>query len=278
MGGFILTIALFYLLPKDSGTFWQPQVFDIHEFYPQHLTGFIYTVNHGFYYLTDVFQPPTIIHLFATGIMVLIGILLLSACYFCITSLKKETLFIASVCSMAAVLAYLLFINMLVPRYALPLFVAVLLPLYLLLRKLSPKISYSFSLLLIVPGMLSIFQFKNYSFMPVDRKAIVSTTSYLETNHLNYIFSTQGLLQWQLMFYSKEELQARFLYSTDRYPLYVYNVNTVYKNDSSKTAIVGFSQDFNKDAERPFVNDLGNGFSVYPSPSAAVLKMREYEF
>lgn len=114
--------------------------------------------------------------------------------------------------------------------------------------------------------------------MPVDRKAIVSTTSYLETNHLNYIFSTQGLLQWQLMFYSKEELQARFLYSTDRYPLYVYNVNTVYKNDSSKTAIVGFSQDFNKDAERPFVNDLGNGFSVYPSPSAAVLKMREYEF
>lgn len=112
--------------------------------------------------------------------------------------------------------------------------------------------------------------------MPVDRKAMISTTSYLETHRLNYIFSTQGLLQWQLMFYSKEHLKARYIYNTDRYPEYVNQVNSAYTQHSAQTALVGFTPEFSP--YKQSVINLQNGFSIYPAPPITILKERGNEF
>lgn len=278
LAGVCIMFTCFYFLQNKTNNFWQPEIFNL-QIHPQHLSGFIYNAGHGFYYLQFLYEAPRANQAFSISVIVFLVSLPALMLYYVFTTARQKALFILSCFSVFTIIGYLCFMNPpVIPRYALPLTIAILFTLFVLLQDIQTQLKYVLCMPWIITGIISLVNFKKYSFMPVERKAMISTVSYLEKQHLNYIFSTQGLLQWQLMFYSEEKLQARFIYRTDRYPLYVHNVNTAYNNDPSKTAIVSFSQDLNKDTERHCVKDLGNGFSIYPSPSPAVLKIREYEF
>ena len=56
------------------------------------------------------------------------------------------------------------------------------------------------------------------------------------------MFSMNGLLDWQLMFYSDEEVLARWADAVDRYPAYVDAVDRALAN-GEPVAVVGYTDD-----------------------------------
>ena len=54
-----------------------------------------------------------------------------------------------------------------------------------------------------------------------ERARLQRVIDYLEAHGVRHVFSAHGLLQWQLMFYSREGIVARYLGDRDRYPPYV---------------------------------------------------------
>jgi hypothetical protein len=74
-------------------------------------------------------------------------------------------------------------------------------------------------------GALSQVEFGNYAYLwnrPDDgvpeRDRLQRAIDYLESHHVRHVFSTNGLLPWQLIFYSGEAITARYTSERDRYP------------------------------------------------------------
>jgi hypothetical protein len=85
---------------------------------------------------------------------------------------------------------------------------------------------------LVALGALSQLEFRRYAYLwgqPDDDVREVArlqrVIDYLETHGVRHVYSTQGLLQWQLMFYSREAIVARYYGDRDRYPPYVAAVD-----------------------------------------------------
>jgi hypothetical protein len=81
------------------------------------------------------------------------------------------------------------------------------------------------------------YEFKNYSFE--NRASFELLVKDLDKKKIHYVFCEGGLLQWQLMFYTKERIIARFVYPTDRYPAYIPIVNRGLSQFGAETALVG---------------------------------------
>jgi hypothetical protein len=97
-------------------------------------------------------------------------------------------------------------------------------------------------------GTLSQVEFGNYGFLwnrPDDgvpeRGRLQRAIDYLESHHVRHVFSTNGLLQWQLMFYSEEAIIARYTSGRDRYPSYVADVDRALAA-GEPVAVIGYAR------------------------------------
>jgi hypothetical protein len=95
-------------------------------------------------------------------------------------------------------------------------------------------------------GALSMIEFRNFSFtgrpLPVGRteaRSIDAVLRHLQTAGARHVFSLHPLLQWQLMFYSREHVVARWTSPADRYPAYVSEVDRAF-HAGEPVALVGY--------------------------------------
>ena len=73
------------------------------------------------------------------------------------------------------------------------------------------------------------------------RMRLQRVINYLEAHGVRHVFSTNGLLQWQIMFYSQEAITARYYYGTDRKPAYVAAVDQALAA-GEPVGLVGYEQ------------------------------------
>jgi hypothetical protein len=133
---------------------------------------------------------------------------------------------------------------------------------------------------MIALGALSQVEFRGYAYLwnrPDDgvseRDRLQRTIDYLEANGVRHVFSTNGLLQWQLMFYSHEAIQVRYTSARDRYPGYVAEVDRALAA-GEPVAVVGYAPPMRElvkaagDREAFAIDDR---YFVYLGPDEAVL-------
>lgn len=63
---------------------------------------------------------------------------------------------------------------------------------------------------------------------------------YLQSRGVADVFSMNGLLEWQLMFYSDERVLARYPAASDRYPAYVTEVDRALET-GKPVGVVGYT-------------------------------------
>ena len=96
-------------------------------------------------------------------------------------------------------------------------------------------------------GSLSMFEFRAFTFLwrnPPnswsEEKRLQQVIAYLKLKGARHVFSMNGLLESQLIFYSHEDVIARYQKSWDRYPEYVRAVDDALA-DGKTVAVVGYT-------------------------------------
>jgi hypothetical protein len=137
-------------------------------------------------------------------------------------------------------------------------------------------------------GALSLLEFRLYSdTRPVaaggqsEVKQINTVVGYVRMKGANHVFSTHGLLQWQVMFYSREAITARWHVEIDRLPAYVREVDRALQ-DGEPVALVGYVG-FTGGLERMIANPetiftVGEKYFVYMNPDKDLLRKLRFRF
>jgi hypothetical protein len=101
--------------------------------------------------------------------------------------------------------------------------------------------------ILVVLGSLSLREFREFNFLwanPAQRwteaKRLQQVLNYLEVKDVHHVFSMNGMLDSQLVFYSNEKVLSRWSDPVGRYPPYVKEVNRSLA-DGEPVAVVGYT-------------------------------------
>ena len=214
----------------------------------------IYVYLTGSYYLQWAIDPPgpaTIAFAVAWCVvipaLVAMQIYRLAARQYCLAS---HVLFV-SAC--ATLVAEWLLLNARDARYLLPL-AALLVPLAgieladLVDRRILPRsAALVVTASMLVLGAMSMREFSEFNYLwknaPnrwAEARRLQQVLGYLKVKDVNRVFSMNGLLDSQLMFYSNEQVLARWTYPVSRYPAYSTTVDRALSS-GEKVAVVGYT-------------------------------------
>lgn len=214
----------------------------------------VYVYLTGSYYLQWAIDPPgPATKILAFVWCVVLPALLLMQLYRLITKrycLASHVLFV-SVCSMLA--AEWLLLSVRDARYLLPL-AGLLVPLAgvefvdLVDRRLVPRsVAFLFAAAMLLLGSLSMREFSEFNYLwknPPNRwteaRRLQQVIGYLKVKDVSHVFSMNGLLDSQLLFYSNEQVLARWTYPISRYPAYSTIVNRALTS-GEPVAVVGYT-------------------------------------
>jgi hypothetical protein len=115
-------------------------------------------------------------------------------------------------------------------------------------RRLVPKAAAFFlTVVMLLLGSLSMREFSEFNYLwknPPNRwteaRRLQQVIGYLKVKDVRHVFSMNGLLDSQLMFYSNENVLARWTYPISRYPAYSRAVNRAL-TDGEPVAVVGYT-------------------------------------
>jgi hypothetical protein len=114
-------------------------------------------------------------------------------------------------------------------------------------RLLSKRTAFGLTLAALLLGSLSMREFRDFTYLWTnppgglsEARRLRQVITYLKTRDVRHAFSMNGLLEWQLMFYSGEEVLARYAAPTDRYPRYVSEVDRALAH-GEPIAVVGYT-------------------------------------
>jgi hypothetical protein len=114
-------------------------------------------------------------------------------------------------------------------------------------RILANRVVAGLTLAVLLLGGLSMGEFREFSYLwknppggLTEARRIRRIVGYLKERGVKHVFSMNGLLEWQLMFYSDEALLARYAAWADRYPAYVSAVDGALAN-GEPVAVVGYT-------------------------------------
>lgn len=272
-------IVVFYFIKLGLPTFWQPAVLGKPDF---SFASFLSVFDRMFVYFTGnyTYGKMGMHSIFGTKVLSILMIILLfisigTGVFYLVKRKKGNLLLYASLFSVLSTLGYLFFIHNTAYRYLLPLTGFALLLIALVLKQIKWRKWVNFFLVIWIGfGAYSLYCFKDYSFE--NKSALVALVHKLENNKVNYIYCEGGLLQWQIMFYSKEKVIARYYYNTDRYPAYIKTVNTAFKNNRKQTALVGFL-DEKKELAPAHLTPIKHQYFIYYPIDKALLKKRGFK-
>ena len=103
----------------------------------------------------------------------------------------------------------------------------------------------------------------------------------LKANGVRHALSTNALLQWQLMFYSREEIISRWTSPRDRYPPYIAEVDRAV-NEGVRLGVVGYV-DYTGGFERlvsdpQAIVEIDNRYFVYVGADKKLLERARFRF
>lgn len=241
----------------------------------------IYRAVNGNYYLGNIFKSNLSTRIFAYSYLIIFYLSIgVGTILFIIKKEHRYKILITLIPTLAT-LSYTLFLKEFYPRYLLPLFGFSILLLYFLITLIKNKtFKYVIVAFFLFWGSLSIYSFKNYKFEGNSndkfsgKEQINTIIEFLKYNNTHCTFTTGALFQWQLMFYSDEEIISRYIYSTDRYPEYVKRVNDALENDHN-TAFIDCNNTVNDSIKCAFEIDR---FKVYLNPQKDFLQKVGFAF
>lgn len=271
--GILTGTGVFYFLKIGLPTFWAPSILGAPSFSLEIFDSIIqrmYIHFTGNYFYSYVKDSIWVTHILAVFMMAVIFISLATSIFFLIKRKQINPLFYVLTLSVVFTIGYLFLIKSGDYRYLLPLTGFALMLAALVLSQINySKAVNSMLLIWISFGTYSLYDFKNYSFE--DKSALTSVVSELEAKKITHVFCEGGSLQWQLMFYSKEKVIARYYSSTDRYPAYIQEVNSAFLNKNRHTALVGYFHEFNSPS--PNYKLIKNYYYIYhPAEKDVVLE------
>jgi len=129
--------------------------------------------------------------------------------------------------------------------------------------------------LLIVIGSIALYYFKNVS--DVAQSSILAMKETLYAEKVHYVFCQSGLIQWQLDFYSNEEIIARYNTRVDRYPEYIQRVNKAFFDPNTDTGVIGHADSELADESEEVIT-IDYNYFLYKNPSRSILEKRGFEF
>jgi len=129
---------------------------------------------------------------------------------------------------------------------------------------------------MIVAGLCALYAFRKYAYVPFNEAELQTPIRYLEQHGVRYVFSNDGLLEWQLMYYSDERIICRESSLKDRLPAYVQEVNRAYRSAPQTTAVIDFYGDL-PDMAPDKVVMTGRKFAVVLQPGEQLLHDMEFE-
>jgi len=114
-------------------------------------------------------------------------------------------------------------------------------------RHLSTQRLIPTALLVLILQAVSMAEFAHFSYMwwinssdrPSEEQTLDTVIDTMRSNGATCAYSMNALLQWQIMFYSRESVIARWTANVDRYPTYVTEVDRALAN-GERVAVVGY--------------------------------------
>lgn len=243
--GVMAGMLLFSKLKIGLSNFWSPQVFTRPDF---SLDGIVSVLNNiyrnqtGSYFYNTFITPSFITS--AVAIFISLSILgaFIAGLIYVIKKKEIHPFFYVLAISVLLTVNSLFFIDSTNARYILPLNTFIFLLFFILLETTgNRKVVYSILGLLVLLSSYTMYDFKNFS--PERKSDVMNVIDGLKQKDIRFVYCEAGLLQWQLMFYSNEQIIARSKSNIDRYPQYVRLVDEAFNENHLKTAIVGYSYD-----------------------------------
>jgi hypothetical protein len=109
---------------------------------------------------------------------------------------------------------------------------------------------------------------------------LMALVDFLEEHEVDAVYSIDGLLQWQIMFFGQERVVARSLHPTDRYPAYPAQADSVLAAGGT-TALVGPTGSARHPLHQGMgtaVYQVGPDYFVIMSPTREQLETRGFRF
>jgi len=271
--GFTIPFAIFLALPHSPSDFSQayslrfspPAVWEKTTTLPH----FLFVNFHGFYYLFWTYPPPLANSLFALAFMLCLLGLIVWGIVLILKGPGKSSLYVSLFLAILFTILYVPFIPTNSPRYLLPISGIALLALGVFLDKANRKIvSYGLIMPLCIIGAIALFSFKNLQVFGADRSSLLASVKYLQSEKINYVFCPEELLQWQIDFYSNENVIARYYGARTRYPAYTRRVNEAFST-GERTAVLQLGAD---DKFEGMASVKFGDYRVYPDPSKQALE------
>ena len=243
ISGILTAAILFYFLKVNISNFWSPLVLSFSNINMNTLFAVplhVYQNITGSYYYNDIITPALIIKFWAFTFTLLI-FLTLGFGFFSLFKIEKFNPFFHLFClSVLFTVGYLVVMNGESPRYLLPLSGFALLMFYMLVVNVKNRvIPNTILLLFIISGIVTTFNFGYDKYEKSVKSELLHLTETLESQNIRYIYCENGLLQWEIMFYSKEKIIARYRTALDRYPEYIQKTDDALNNAPSTVALVG---------------------------------------
>lgn len=205
---------------------------------------YIYSIFHGKYYL-GFLHPVNFFTAMSSYIAIIILIILLLAGAILVTkNRRKNLLFFSAIVSIIITISYTPAARYLEPRFLLPLPALVLLAVQLLINELK-KVKYVLGMgtATVAIGLIATITLWNFQAGRASRTAIYQTINYLQQHNTRYVFTTYTILDFQLIFYSDEEIIARSAWPPGRFPEYFTEVNEAFYTKQN-IAVLGHPHEY----------------------------------
>lgn len=144
------------------------------------------------------------------------------------------------------------------------------------------RLTIGFVLGMLSIGAVSMTEFRHFLFIrPTlahgvsEAERLDALIHYLQSKRVRHAFSTNAMLQWQISFYSRETVIARWRDEIERYPPYIREINNALKAGET-IAIVGYAgamQGLDKELNRTEgIVTIGDRYVVYVGASEELLR------
>ena len=289
IGSTTLAVVLLRLAQSTAPPSWSPPVLGNHDLVrsARSVGSQIYTNLTGSYYLHQSISAGTLTTVLANVWLGILAALLFLQIYRIVTKrllLWSHLLFLGAIATIAANWVLL---DGRDARYMLPLNALLVLAAGVELSEAADRSPawntggtvFVATMLLFGAGSMNEFGRFSYMWWPAtgrgEEKSLDLVIRDLASTGVHHVFSMNALLQWQIMFYSREAVVARWTSDVDRYPRYIEEVNRAMK-DGSPTAIVGYTG-FSGGLEHLVTDpgsiiDIDGKYFIYPRPDAGLLR------
>lgn len=153
---------------------------------------------------------------------------------------KGFGLFIAATVFIPLVLGYSLLTETMEGRYMLPLTGYTLLAVYIYMNRLNLSVPVHLgATYLVLAAAITTLLFPVRTQTMYHKQGLEESLDYLRKQNIQYVYATDCMLPWEVMFYSDEQILGRMFYFPGRYPVYDTMVDrALYMGE--KTAVIGY--------------------------------------